>query len=100
RGPAFDLDRMLALMAACDLVVTVNNSAVHFAGAAGLRCFTLTPKACAWRYGRDRADMPFYSTDSVVQYRQTDDGWPMDRLAYDIQEELCTGPKLKRAANS
>lgn len=100
RGPAFDLDNMLSLMAACDLIVTVNNSAVHFAGAAGLPCFTLTPKACAWRYGMDRTDMPFYSTDSVVQYRQTDDGWPMEKLAYDIQEELCTGPKLPRAASA
>lgn len=100
KGPAFDLDRMLALMAACDAIVTVNNSTVHFAGAAGLPCLTLTPQACAWRYGQNRTDMPFYSITSVVQYRQTADGWPMEQLAYDLQEALCTGPKLPRAANS
>ena len=98
KGPAFDLDRLFALMACCDAIVTVNNSTAHFAGAAGLKCFTLTPSAPAWRYGMGRRDMPFYSADSVVQYRQTADGWPMDELAYDLQEQLCTGPKLNTAA--
>ena len=97
KGPAFDLDRLFSLMACCDAIVTVNNSTAHFAGAAGLKCYTLTPSAPAWRYGMNRADMPFYSLDSVVQYRQTQDGWPMEQLANDLQEYLCTGPKLKTA---
>ena len=56
------------------LLIGVNNSMVHLAGAAGLPYFCLTPAHPAWRYGMRRRDMPFYAKSSVRQYRQTEQG--------------------------
>ena len=63
-----DLDEMAALICALDLVITVNQSLVHQAGALGKKCWTLTPYRCAWRYGLEGTKMIWYP--SVTQFRQ------------------------------
>ena len=99
RGPAFDLDLMLALMAATDAVVTVNQSCVWFGGALGHPTFVLTPSKAAWRYGLERSDTAWFS--SIRQYRQAGDDWQpaFDALSKDLQEFLCSRqkPALKLA---
>lgn len=45
-----DLDEMAALISACDLTVTVCQTAAHLSGALGRPTWIMTPKACAWRY--------------------------------------------------
>jgi len=59
-----DLDEFAALVAACSCVVTVCQSAVHFAGGLGVPCYVLTPKAAAWRYCQD---MPWYRSVELVR---------------------------------
>lgn len=63
-----DIDEMMALLSALDLVISVNNSTVHFCGALDVPCWTLTPSAPAWRYGMTGDKMRWY--DSVRQFRQ------------------------------
>lgn len=85
RGPAFDLDRMFALIKVTDVIVTVNQSNVWFGGALGHPTMCLTPSRAAWRYGLERDDTAFFS--SVRQYRQKHDGvWtqPIQELASDL----------------
>lgn len=63
------VDELVDAISKCELVVTVCQSAVHVAGAMGVPCWVLVPKACAWRYSPAFGDrMPWY--ESVRLYRQ------------------------------
>lgn len=55
--PLKDLEDFAAQMAAMDLVISVDNSTVHFAGAIGLQVWTLLPSVPDWRWmtGTDRS---------------------------------------------
>lgn len=68
-----DLDSLVALIAALDLVVTVNNTNVHMAGALDVPCWTLTPSKPAWRYQLSGHEMVWY--ESVRQFRQQGESW-------------------------
>lgn len=50
-----------------DLVISVNTSLIHLAGALGVKTWCLTPTMCAWRYGVT-GENPFYG--SVEMLRQ------------------------------
>lgn len=63
-----DLDERHALIVACDLIISVNQTLVHQAGALAKRCWVLTPARPAWRYGLSGSKMIWYPT--VRQYRQ------------------------------
>jgi hypothetical protein len=73
RGPAFDLDRKAAMMAACDIIVTVNQTNVWMGGALGLPTMVLSPKKAAWRYGLTRTDTAWFS--SIHQFRNDGESW-------------------------
>ena len=45
------LDLFAALIMACDEVISIDNSTVHFAGALGKKCNVLLPFASDWRWG-------------------------------------------------
>jgi tetratricopeptide (TPR) repeat protein len=64
-----DLDDLAALVAACDVVVTVQNTNVHLAGALGVPCLALLPAVPEWRYGVDGEKMVWYR--SVELFRRT-----------------------------
>jgi len=69
-----DLDGLAALITACDLVVSCDNSTVHLAGALGKACWVLLPVAPDWRWQLERCDSPWYQ--SIKLYRQeTLDDW-------------------------
>lgn len=77
-----------ALAAACDMVVTVNQSIAHLSAAMGLNVRVLTPKRVAWRYGLTGEEWYWYPTPTVRLYRQGDDcewGPALDRAADDIR---------------
>jgi tetratricopeptide (TPR) repeat protein len=67
-----DLDEFAALIGALDLVVTVCNTTVHYAGALGKPVWVLAPHVPEWRYGMSFKSMPWYP--SSVIYRQTAHG--------------------------
>lgn len=65
-----DLVDQAALFAAVDAVVTVQQTAVHVAGAVGARCYALIGSSPHWRYGVSGDSLPWYP--SVQLFRQKD----------------------------
>ena len=77
-----------ALMAACDMVVTVAQSAAHLAAVLGLKTRVLAANRCAWREARLSGDTWYlYPDENVRIYHQEKDGeWagPLDRVIAEI----------------
>jgi tetratricopeptide (TPR) repeat protein/ADP-heptose:LPS heptosyltransferase len=57
-----NLDLFAAQIAAMDLVITIDNSTAHLAGALGVPVWVLLPFAPDWRWLLDREDSPWYPT--------------------------------------
>jgi tetratricopeptide (TPR) repeat protein len=66
-----DLAAQAALFAAVDYVVTVQQTAVHVAGAVGAKTYALIGPTPHWRYGLT-GDMPWYRS---VQLCRAKNGW-------------------------
>lgn len=69
---AKNIDRPVALISELDMLITVCQSAVHFAGSVGTPTLCLTPSRPSWRYGV-YGDMPWYNSVSLI--RQQGDDW-------------------------
>lgn len=64
-----------AAISALDLVVTVDTSVLHLAGAMGRPAWGLIPQVSDWRWVAGREDSAWYP--SIRLFRQADDGgWP------------------------
>lgn len=57
-----DIDTFAAQIAAMDMVVTIDNSTAHLAGALGVPTCVLLPFAPDWRWLQAREDSPWYPT--------------------------------------
>jgi Glycosyltransferase family 9 (heptosyltransferase) len=64
-----DFTDTAAAVAALDLVISVDTSVAHLAGALGRPCWMLLPYALDWRWLRDREDSPWYP--SIRLFRQS-----------------------------
>jgi tetratricopeptide (TPR) repeat protein len=74
--PLKNLDNFAAQIAALDLVITIDNSTAHFAGALGIPTWVLLPLPPDWRWLLDRGDSPWYLTMRL--FRQQERGnWTM-----------------------
>jgi tetratricopeptide (TPR) repeat protein len=69
---ARNIDRPVALIAELDMLITVCQSAVHFAGAVGTPTLCLTPSKASWRYGVT-GNLPWYNSVDLI--RQEGDNW-------------------------
>ncbi|MEX1083525.1 MAG: tetratricopeptide repeat-containing glycosyltransferase family protein, partial [Xanthobacteraceae bacterium] len=71
-----DLDKLAALIAACDLVVTVSNTTAHLAGALGTPAWVFAPKAHGkfWYWFKDRPDSPWYPSVRIER-QKIDQSW-------------------------
>ena len=67
-----DLDKMAALVGACDLVITASQTALHVAGAMGVPCWLMVPNKPDWRLGLNRDHMAWYGKH-LKMYRQGKD---------------------------
>ena len=71
--PLKDLDNFAAQIAALDLVITIDNSTAHFAGALGIPTWVLLPFAPDWRWLLDRDDSPWYPTVRLFRQKEIGD---------------------------
>lgn len=81
-----------ALCECLDLVVCVDTSVAHLAGALGKRTWMLIPYVPDWRWMRDREDTPWYPNLKLYRQRQAGD-WDevLDRVGNDLRREFQSG---------
>ena len=72
--PLRDLDDFAAQIYALDLVISVDNSTVHMAGALGRPVWCLLPFVPDWRWMLGRRNSPWYPTMKLFRQKQHD-GW-------------------------
>lgn len=70
-----NLDEFAALIGALDLVITVCNTTVHYAGAVSTPVWVLSPHIPEWRYGVEGSTMPWYPSSRVFRQTGDADGW-------------------------
>ncbi|HBK06012.1 MAG TPA: glycosyltransferase [Acetobacteraceae bacterium] len=88
-----DFGETAALMENLDLIITVDTSMGHLAGALGRPAWILIPKAADWRWLLNRDDSPWYP--SVRLFRQPKPGeWnePLSRMRSALKAELTRAP--------
>jgi len=71
--PLKDLDNFAAQIAALDLIISIDNSTVHFAGALGTPVWVLLPYAAEWRWFLNRDDSPWYPSVRLFRQKNLDD---------------------------
>jgi hypothetical protein len=80
-----DIDRFAAQIAAMDLVITIDNSTAHLAGALGVPVWVLLPFAADWRWFRGREDSPWYPTMRLFRQPERGDwGSVMERVLREL----------------
>jgi hypothetical protein len=75
------------IMSGLDLIITVDTSTAHIAGALGLPTWLMLHKPAEFRWMQDRTDSPWYP--SMTLYRQTKRGdWSnvVARIAADLRK--------------
>jgi len=70
--PLRDLESFAAQVASMDLVISVDNSTVHFAGALGVKVWTMLPTTPDWRWGLEGDRTRWYPTMRL--FRQAERG--------------------------
>lgn len=84
-GELNDFADTAALIAALDLVITIDTSVAHLAGAMGKPTWVLLPFVADWRWFLDREDSPWYPTMKLFRQAALGD-WsePVARLAGEL----------------
>jgi ADP-heptose:LPS heptosyltransferase len=77
-----DYDDTAALVASCDLVLGMQTSVHHLAGALGIPSWIILPKTSQWRYGEEYTDLPWYKGTKL--YRQGS-SWPIATIVNDLK---------------
>ncbi len=81
-GQLIDFADTAALVATCDLVISVDTSVAHLAGALGRPLWLLLATPCDWRWMSKREDTPWYPSARLFR-QQTPGAWAeaLDRAA-------------------
>jgi tetratricopeptide (TPR) repeat protein len=97
-GEFGDFSDTAAAIAHLDLVVSIDTSVAHLAGAMGKPVYLLLPDVPDWRWMLDREDSPWYPTMRLFR-QQTPGDWgpPLTRIGRRL-ETLAQGLKLALSA--
>ncbi len=88
-NPVSDPDDFCAKLAALDLIISIDNSTVHFAGAVGLPTWVLLPCSAEWRWGNDTSDTYWYPSVQLFRQTQPHDWEPvLQTIKQSLQEKL------------
>jgi tetratricopeptide (TPR) repeat protein len=83
----FDFTETAALVGCLDLVITVDTSMAHLAGALGCPTWILLPYRPDWRWLLDREDSPWYPTARLFRQTETREyGSVLDRVRAELLE--------------
>ena len=66
-------DDTMAIMAGLDLVLTVDTSVAHLAGAMGVPVWIMLPWCAEWRWLQERTDSPWYPTARLFRQPEPND---------------------------
>ena len=66
-------DDTMAVMAGLDLVLTVDTSVAHLAGAMGVPVWIMLPWCAEWRWLQERTDSPWYPTARLFRQPEPND---------------------------
>ena len=80
-----NIDIFAAQIAALDLVITIDNSTAHLAGALGVPVWVLLPFTPDWRWLLNREDSPWYPTMRLIRQPKQGD-W--QSVVQEIQSDL------------
>lgn len=80
-----DLDDFASQVDALDLVVSMGNTTVHFAGALAKPVCTLVPAVSAWRWGLSGDDCPWYPTMRLIRQGE---GQPWDEVLAPLASDI------------
>ena len=83
-----DFDDTAALIMNLDLVISVDTSVAHLAGALGKPVWLLNRHESEWRWMRNREDSPWYPSMHIVTQRRDGD-W--EEVISRLAERLCAG---------
>lgn len=97
--PIADLGAFADQVAGCDLVVSIDNTTVHVAGAIGVPAWVILPHVPDWRWLLQREDTPWYDSLRLFRVREAED-WetPLKQLEealnayYDGDESQLNAP--------
>lgn len=77
-----DYDDTAAMVAALDLVFSMQTAVIHLAGAIGKECWCFVNKHSQWRYGLPHeTSMPWYKSVRLWRWK---DGWPIEDAAKEL----------------
>jgi tetratricopeptide (TPR) repeat protein len=92
-GPAIqDFTDTLAILETLDLLITVDTSVAHLAGAANLPVWALLPAYTQWRWLSDRTDSPWYPSMRLFRQRELGQWEPVIEEVCDALRTWCTAP--------
>lgn len=92
-GEIADFEDTMAILECLDLMINVDTSVGHLAGAMGRKVFTLLARAPDWRWLLNRTDTPWYP--SMTLFRQTATGiWDdvIQRVVAAVRADLDSAP--------
>jgi tetratricopeptide (TPR) repeat protein len=89
-----DFDDTAALVQALDVVVSVDTSVAHLAGALGRPVWLLLPHSPDWRWMVDRTDSPWYPTARLFRQARRQEWGPVLEA---VQSELRASAALQTA---
>jgi hypothetical protein len=96
--PLKDLDSFAAQTAAMDLVMSIDNSTVHMAGALNVPVWALLPVVPDWRWMLGRSDSPWYPSARLFRQPAAGEWTPViDSIARELTRAFgCAEPGASR----